>query len=85
MKHTPGPWELVEITDRLHQCVNSGRAAVILQHDGSPEAQANIRLCTASPLLLEACHKLLDMITDNRTHGPEIYFAAEAIAAAETL
>jgi hypothetical protein len=33
--------------------------------------------------LLEVCRALLDMVTDNRTHGPEIDKACQAIAKAE--
>ena len=43
---------------------------------------ADARLIAAAPDLLEACQGLLDMITDNRLHGPEVFFAADAIAKA---
>jgi hypothetical protein len=36
-----------------------------------------------APKLLKALRDLLDMITDNRLHGPEVYAASEAIALAD--
>ena len=38
---------------------------------------------TAAPDLLEACKALLEMITDNRLHGDEVYRASEAVSKAE--
>ncbi len=37
----------------------------------------------AAPELLEACRGLLDMITNNRLHGDEVYRASDAIRKAE--
>jgi hypothetical protein len=48
-------------------------------------ARANGFLIAAAPDLLGACRGLLDMITDNRTHGPEIDTACAAIAKAEAI
>jgi hypothetical protein len=45
--------------------------------------KANALLIAASPYLLAACKALLEMITDNRLHGPEVYNAAQAIHKAE--
>jgi hypothetical protein len=38
---------------------------------------------TVASDLLEALRALLDMVTDNRLHGPEILKACDAIAKAE--
>ena len=96
-KTTLGPWKTDGngiVTGGPDFCTSICETPVILWYTagGRPEqqeqieiARANARLIAAAPELLLACHKLLDMITDNRTHGPEVYFAAQAIAAAETL
>ena len=54
------------------------------------EMQANARLIADAPRLAEeverlraAVESLLDMVTDNRTHGPEIDVAVEALDRAE--
>ncbi len=41
------------------------------------------RLRKVNGELLEACRGLLDMITDNRLHGDEVYRASDAIKKAE--
>ena len=82
MKHTPGPWVYEKATKTIRSAKNNYWLATMDSWDGQVDNDANARLIAAAPELLEACHKLLDMITDNRTHGPEVYFAAEAIAAA---
>lgn len=48
-----------------------------------PEAESNLRLAAAAPEMLEALESLLDMVTDNRSHGPEVYRAAQIIAKAK--
>ena len=41
------------------------------------------KLHAAAPELLEALRNMIDMVTDNRTHGIEIDRAVEVIAKAE--
>ena len=91
LKHTPGPWnanlkvayewptEEIEIMDQE----GNGFIAKVYAYTNIETQTANARLIATSPMLLEACRGLLDMITDNRLHGSEVFFAADAIAAAE--
>ena len=80
-KHTPGPW-------RMGTFVN-GEIVVGAEHRWTKplirniENESDARLIAAAPQLLEALCNLLDMVTDNRTHGPEVYAAANAISKAE--
>jgi len=65
---------------------NSGKETAEKWISNHPEIEAANKLARiekAAPELLKACRGLLDMITDNRLHGPEVFFAAAAIAAAE--
>ncbi len=54
------------------------RVATVFQAEAIP-------LIATAPELLAACEELLEMVTDNRTHGPAVYAAAEAIAKAKTV
>ena len=60
-KHTTGNWELIHVLKNVKPCldqiVSMGQGVLVLQHDGSSEAQANAVLCAASPDLL-ACTEL---------------------------
>ena len=62
----------------------TSRGGVVILNGPFPIDQAKqvAALCKAAPYLLEACRDLLGMITDNRTHGPEIDKACVAIAKA---
>ena len=55
----------------------------ITEDDGSTIAYCpdvvTAKLVDTAPDLLEACEKLLDMITDSRLHGDEVDFAADVI------
>lgn len=57
-QHTPGRWErvLIHATDgRQHeQIVSNGRGVLVIEHDGSPEGEANATLATSAPRLLAA-------------------------------
>jgi len=88
MTHTPGPWSFGTASGEIYAhgvsiCrVYPGMLTSF--HAPDVETQrANARLIAASPALLEACERLLEMITDNRLHGPEVYEAAEVISAAK--
>ena len=48
----------------------------------SPEQLRRLALIAAAPKLLQALRDLIDMTIDNRTHGPEIDQAIDAIKAA---
>ena len=94
MKHTKGPWKTDGngiVTGGPDFCTSICETPVILWRTGSggtgiknqlkqiSVAQANAHLIAASPELLEALENLLDMVTDMRTHGPEIEAAADVI------
>lgn len=81
--HTPGPWKV-----EGGYCVTDNNGINILGETlsdaiGLEEHQANARLIASAPDLLEAVRALLEMITDNRTHGKEIDQAVSAILKAE--
>src|SRR5262249_27092401 len=44
--------------------------------------EANAHLIAAAPAMYEALESLLNMVTDNRTHGDEVFKAAEVLAKA---
>ena len=87
MKFTPGPWSFgngeIRVMGGNTDLLSRIEPIAIVKRMYEPEQQANARLIATSPMLLEACRGLLDMITDSRLHGPEVIFAADAIAAAE--
>jgi hypothetical protein len=90
MKHTPGKWKVVEflkkgngkLFHRVHDALGDTIADIPYQPMGE-SSKGNARLISAAPELLEACRALLDMVTNNRTHGPEIDKACQVIAKAE--
>jgi len=68
VSHTPGPWTLIELGSHNFQVTAKGQTAgyeeydvalcIVSQWDGEPPAeqiQANARLISAAPDLLEAC------------------------------
>ena len=90
MKHTSGPWYIVRTTAeylRINQDEDGRNADIahvqVWQADGYEQTEVNARLIVAAPELLEVCEGLLEMVTDNRTHGPEIERAVKAIRKAE--
>jgi len=96
-EHTPKPWVKdyngtighIKTTHYLSQkrsptvCKYRDEIIETICKFSEEEMEANGNLIAAAPDLLEACKELLDMITDNRLHGPEVYKAAQAIAKAE--
>lgn len=96
-KHTPGPWKYSnESVDPNWFIVTAAGGNIVanVNCETGPDipplvsikmpALANAHLIAAAPDLLEALTNLLDMITDNRLHGPEVLAAAEAIHKAES-
>jgi hypothetical protein len=79
-QHTPGPWTRGQRGIEAHITEPEDFYLHICSID--PD-NANARLIAAAPELLEACQGLLDMITDNRLHGPEVYQASDAIKKAK--
>ena len=88
---TPGPWVVTYDKDSVPQFgVDSASKVSIADVYGWQKgkvhlgvAQANARLIASAPQLLAALRGLLDMVTDNRTHGHEVDNAVTAIDAAE--
>lgn len=94
-EHTPGPWTYGGPVTR-EKVIKSGTHSMPEKYfeigheeDTIPPALAcaatepDARLIAAAPDLLAAIRGLLDMATDNRTHGLEIMAAVMAIDKAE--
>lgn len=68
MRHTPGPWTYDEFGDATIRADNWGvivaKGPKRMHHDQEHQADANMRLITASPDLLESCKKLISVIAD---------------------
>ncbi len=62
--YSPGPWKLVELAPTMtrQQLVHGGRGALIIQHDGSIEGNANARLVASAPELFEALRNCRDRL-----------------------
>ena len=81
-QHTPGPWDFrtghaPHFQGQIYD--SNGHTIAISYND---ESGKNTQLIAAAPELLAALECLLDCVTDNRTHGPEVDAAAAAIAKA---
>lgn len=83
-KHTPGPWQM----SRHGNLVGSNGATVVVWGSGltnahrGPEAEANARLISAAPALLEALTRLLRTAEDelyDAEHAPGVRDARAAI------
>ena len=90
MKFTSEPWEIFYANrdgnngmPAKETAIEGDYEIIATMHGNKQQQNANAALIATSPMLLEACRGLLDMITNNRLHGPEVIFAADAIAAAE--
>ena len=89
--HTPGPWKMSSCSDGReivsHSCGMTFPIAEACdglgKANGLKEAQANARLIASAPDLLDSLRDILEMVTDNRLHGEEVYRAANAIRKAE--
>ena len=81
MKHAPGPYDILYDEYGPYAIVGPD------QPDGSRLVIADIESCDTAhavllalaPELLETLENLLDMVTDMRTHGPEVEAAADVI------
>jgi hypothetical protein len=77
------------VVTEIHTGQLEGMATVRLERGSVCEQEAVVSeyerqlLVENAPKLLKALRDLLDMITDNRLHGPEVYAASEAIALAD--
>ncbi len=88
--HTPGPWKVLHHTAPQHdgdRAVYAPGNKLICEMNGGPnddsETLANARLIASAPDLLDSLRDILEMVTDNRLHGEEVYRAANAIRKAE--
>jgi len=94
-KHTPGPWTVEHRKDNGEMMSAQfgfihgpkGKSDWVadvgyLHNDNGSGSMTNARLIAAAPELLAALSAILDMATDNRTHGSEIDMACAAIAKA---
>jgi len=85
MKFTEGPWEVLNnYVKKVGGAViaTTARNNAVCRFEAevaSLEDEANANLIAASPELLAALENLLDMVTDMRTHGPEVEAAADVI------
>ncbi len=91
MGHTPGPWRVFDGSLDII-CNNASHHRFIAEalesftkqsSEIDLEAPCNARLIAAAPDLVEALRGLLDMVTDNRTHGQEVYDACKALNKAQ--
>lgn len=70
--YTPDPWEAVDVstgsaTRKVQFKGSDGRAALIVEHDGSAEGLANERLAQNAPRLLRELTRLVERLEE--THG----------------
>ena len=88
-EHTPTPWRFQERdNDKMIPTVcidGTGRRGwnCIGRSFTLPDAAFIVQACNSHADLIEALRGMVDMATDSRTHGPEIYAACDAIAKAE--
>lgn len=78
MKNTPGPWEV--------KCSSAMSGVYTVRaHNGVPwgdQDEANARLISAAPELIEALKNLYDAVTDERADAAFLLAAQEAARAA---
>jgi hypothetical protein len=75
--------ELHQEGDTYHIPPGTALVAQVASCGSWEETQRRARLIAAAPDLLAALSEMLEMATDNRTHGAEIDAACAAIAKAE--
>ena len=79
MKFTEGPWRYEKSTKTIRSVPGNHWLATMDSWDGADDHAANANLIACAPEILAALENLLDMVTDMRTHGPEVKFAADVI------
>ena len=86
MKHTPGPWHVIEgdewTSDIATNTPEQGIWTVASANKRRDEFEANKRLIAAAPELLAACEKALDEIGDDSPLYPITMQLAAAITKA---
>jgi hypothetical protein len=80
--YTPGPWQATKWANGF-EISAPDEHYTIAKLSGCNNAENNARLIASAPELLEALRAMLEMTTDNRTHGKEIYRACAVIQEAE--
>lgn len=87
VKHTPGPWEVIQDARLLHLVVARGYTLCRMADNGianfGPE-KANARLIAAAPDLLAACREVL-RVAENAEENDEVALLSSSGALAEIL
>jgi hypothetical protein len=83
MAHTPGPWTVSELPRDRKACrwtifsESDAEIALAITGRNTPEqAQANTRLITAAPELLDICERLYAKMKEGKSINPYEYRAA---------
>jgi hypothetical protein len=87
-QHTPGPWKVVKNEDFIRvdvptDGITCGTIFESCRGEGEEQNLADAHLIASAPELKAALLALLEMVTDSRTHGPEVLRAANALAKSE--
>ncbi len=85
--HTREEWNVTEYPNNYKVGVFSEKRLICTvegntAHGTVEQIRATAKLIAGAPALLTSVRELLEMVTDNRTHGPEIDRACAAIAKA---
>lgn len=81
--HTPGPWHVGMKPGPIIYGGKGEQIADLRAHWlEDREHVENVRLIASAPELLNSLQSLLEMVTDNRLHGNEVYQASNTIAKA---
>lgn len=81
-KHTPGPWNAVELEDGNIVTGNTRHCGNVCELDLGTESDANARLIAAAPELLEALERALRWFDGDFPYGHEDVERGETAAAA---
>ncbi len=60
MKHTPGPWSILEQDDDLYITSEEGKQSICKLPPKYPKSEANAKLIAAAPILLNTLNQLLE-------------------------